>query len=153
MIENLSEEYFIKQKNDVRQPELRDLLLKEKDFAIFTYKDDLVCVIRRMEHSGVLNGYVGVNKEHPLFGIGYDDVDNINVHGGITFSGYGLLKNEDKSIWWFGFDTAHYNDVCPFYTFTTVSLGELDKYSTYKDFDFVENQVLDLARQLYNLTK
>lgn len=73
---------------------------------------------------GYANGYVAVPKDHPFFGMGYDDVD-VDIHGGLTFAapGNNIIKdlpetevlegclydlNED---WWvFGFDTCHYMD-------------------------------------------
>ncbi len=51
------------------------------------------------------NGYVGVTKDHPLFGINYMYLDRyIDIHGGLTFSG--MIDN----LWCFGFDTAHSGD-------------------------------------------
>lgn len=50
-------------------------------------------------------GYVGVDSSHPLYTQEYNDA-GFDVHGGLTFSG----KMEDSDLWWFGFDTNHYND-------------------------------------------
>jgi hypothetical protein len=51
------------------------------------------------------NGYVGVTKENPLYGIDYTLVDSfVVIHGGLTFSG--MIDN----MWCFGFDTAHSGD-------------------------------------------
>ena len=79
------------------------------------------------------NGYVAVPKSHPLFGKEYidsDEVSDIAIHGGITYSeGLALSfltplpdvhpddltefeyaqKNPDD-YWVFGFDTAHWQD-------------------------------------------
>jgi hypothetical protein len=67
------------------------------------------------------NGYVIINKEHPLYGKHYNDFD-IEVHGGLTFSEKvtqkmidnehwkNYLLQEDLDKWVFGFDTCHYND-------------------------------------------
>ncbi len=79
-------------------------------------------------------GYVGVPKDHFLYGIGYtqecyellvedQDVpyswenspstspDNyFNVHGGITYSGTGYKHTKELNQWWFGFDCAHAYD-------------------------------------------
>lgn len=73
---------------------------------------NLTCVVR---HS-VFNcpcGYVELPKNHPLYGVNYteysDDVD-LNVHGGVTFSG----KLFDIDGWFVGFDMAHAEDFDPF---------------------------------------
>ena len=72
---------------------------------------------------GAANGYVAVPKDHPYYGLGYDDVD-VDVHGGLTYSASGedvlesspsidiLEGNEGnlKDYWVFGFDTCHYGD-------------------------------------------
>lgn len=52
----------------------------EKDYYFFIYKG-LPCVINRVEWSGHLCGYVGINKEHALYGKKYSDyvvVEDIN---------------------------------------------------------------------------
>jgi hypothetical protein len=72
----------------------------------------------KMMDCGWGNGYVAIPQGHKLHGVHYDNIDNISVHGGITFS---ELCNEelieqwdlDKDLlgyWILGFDTAHYND-------------------------------------------
>ena len=64
--------------------------------------------------SGWGNGYVGVPKEHPLYGVDYSDVPwaKMDVHEGLTYSrkADSRIKFRDKSLWVFGFDTAHYGD-------------------------------------------
>lgn len=53
---------------------------------------------------GVVNGYAYIPEDHPLHGIGYDNLhDLIDAHGGLTFSRDG----------WIGFDTGHCWDKWP----------------------------------------
>ena len=67
---------------------------------------------------GYANGYVAVSKEHPLYGKHYDDVDEILVHGGVTYSGKMVPRNDfelldgdlPEEYWCFGFDTIHCDD-------------------------------------------
>lgn len=73
---------------------------------------------------GEANGYVAVPPEHPLYGKGTDDINDIDVHGGIVCSGYvneDLVHDQDTEFlsdetnipsgWWvFGFDTMHFGD-------------------------------------------
>jgi hypothetical protein len=67
---------------------------------------------------GYANGYVGVHKGHPLYGVPYQDYDDkgihLSVHGGVTFTGHikcnvpeGHENWLDEDYWWIGFDTKH----------------------------------------------
>lgn len=63
------------------------------------------------------NGYVALPPSHKYFGVQYENIDGIEVHGGLTFSDYATsLRNIpiDKRLlskyWVVGFDTAHYMD-------------------------------------------
>ncbi len=51
-------------------------------------------------------GYVSVPENHPFCYIDCWDIDGINVHGGLTFSG----KMRDSDDFWFGWDYAHADD-------------------------------------------
>lgn len=64
------------------------------------------------------NGYVAVPKNHVTYGLGYDSLYCISIHGGLTFaSDYAdWMPKEVKGMWIFGFDCAHWNDTpesCP----------------------------------------
>jgi hypothetical protein len=50
------------------------------------------------------NGYVAIPKGHPLYEVDYDNIENIEINGGLIF---GEMVNE---MWVIGFDTAHYGD-------------------------------------------
>jgi len=55
-------------------------------------------------------GYVGVPKDHPLFGKNYNDV-GADVHGGLTYSSEEIGKYPVESdLHWFGYDCAHLGD-------------------------------------------
>jgi len=63
------------------------------------------------------NGYVALTKEHPCYGLDYDNI-SVNIHGGLTYDGYGSDKPnkegeilfENPELYWVGFDTAHSGD-------------------------------------------
>ena len=76
----------------------------------FTFKG-LKCVVV-MQDMGHRCGYVGVPKEHLLFGKKYDEweVEGLDVHGGITYSDKDGEYPIPSDLWWFGFDCAHYGD-------------------------------------------
>ena len=61
-----------------------------------------------MEH-GWGNGYVIIPKGHPWFEVDYKDLDDVDIHGGLTCSAYckwirGEWVDEDKDKWGIGFD-------------------------------------------------
>jgi hypothetical protein len=116
----------------------------------------LPCLIVRAR-PGALCGYVGVSRDHPFYGLDYDnEVIAVEVHGGLTFASkcqehgregdticHKVEPGEDDDVWWLGFDCSHPGDLCP-------SHDLLHRYprGTYKDIAFVTREVEALARQL-----
>lgn len=101
-----------------------------------------------LEHDvmGHLCGYLGVPRNHPWYGLDYDDI-YADVHGGITFSrdsdeaDYPMELPPSVHAWWVGFDCAHYGDLVPNMPFSPLE-GEV-----YRDRNFVFHELEDLARQ------
>lgn len=89
----------------------------ESEFIARWRRKGLVCLLRHIRAEFLVGrrdewfcGYVGVGRSHPYYGKGYDDYDDIgdiDVHGGLTFSE--SIKGE-KDRWFFGFDCAHSMD-------------------------------------------
>lgn len=131
----------------------------EPDFLEINQDNDYHLLVYR-SHMGQLNGYVGVKRQHPCFGLHYDSkkVGDIQVHGGLTFSGKAIVPQMKKKYWYFGFDTAHYMDITPKlleiekfhgHDKSFESIGDLFSYgSTYKDINYVSNEVSNLYLQL-----
>lgn len=128
----------------------------------------LPCLIRRGP-SGSLCGYVGVPSGHPCHGKGYSALEGeIDVHGGLTFSGdcdgdtiRGICHvpelGQEDDVSWFGFDCAHCWDLSPgmrarlreAYARTGDTYNELiHDTEVYRDFEYVQVEVLKLAKQL-----
>ena len=111
------------------------------------------CRIQRHGHFGHLCGYVGIPKNHPLYGKHYsdDEVADIQVHGGLTHSDSANSDGDwGGGLWWFGFDCSHGGDLSPKMLVHLVDrniLG-LDRNETYRTWDYVENEVRELVRQL-----
>lgn len=59
-------------------------------------------------------GYIRVGPTHPWHGLDYhsDAIQDVEVHGGLTFSRRGLHFDAGGSNvgWWLGFDCAHADD-------------------------------------------
>lgn len=135
---------------------------------------------------GNINGYVGVHESHPAFGLNYyvytidiDDIEkwpstrvkiqrainDIEVHGGLTYADLGDGKLMGEDIWWFGFDTKHCCDAGNF-EFAKKELWDImdekEKNSfkrlqqgsvvfndaTWKSPEYVKSECEELARQL-----
>ena len=63
----------------------------------------------RISPIGVPCGYVGLPRDHPDYEKHYDDIYDIEVHGGLTFAGY--WEEFHDSLWYVGFDAGHYMDM------------------------------------------
>lgn len=126
------------------------------------------CLMLR-NHGGVWCGYVGVNSNHPLYGIGYDaafsedlpeeDAKMLNAaheaaHAELTFSSkcapddkeHGIChiveEDEDDNVWWFGFDCGHSYDATPSYDM------HISDGATYCTKAYVEDVCRKLAKAL-----
>ena len=82
------------------------------------------------------NGYVGVSESHPLYKVEYFDIEQLEVHGGLTFSSFVEASRKSEwgelsGMWVFGFDTVHLGD-------NKVNCNQ----------EYVERQTASLAMQL-----
>ena len=115
----------------------------------------LDCLMVR-NHLGAWCGYVGVPPDHPLHGKGYDEGDDFDVHGGLTFASPCAETESPKAVchipapgrpdnvWWFGFDCNHGFDLAPGMLRYDIGLpGE-----EYRDVGYVIDEVTHLAEQL-----
>lgn len=122
-----------------------DLIKGEPNLARFK-AHGLTCYIHRHPNSGHLCGYVGVPPGHVFYGATDEDprLSEIEVHFGLTWSEKGFY-GLSKKLWFLGFDCAHCYDLCPF--FISPWKFERDKEYSYKDFDFVIDETVNLAYQ------
>ncbi len=129
--------------------------------SIDVYGHRLVAIFTPMGHRC---GYVGVSENSPLRMVEYDDL-NVDVHGGLTFSGN---LNTDESQWFFGFDCAHVFDAPDIEKMKEyIEMGLLDQpqnelrdwylaypaltKSTVKSLDFVLTELKSLSAQLMDV--
>lgn len=82
-------------------------------------------------------GYVGVRSDHPLHGRDINQLENIDIHGDITY-GSNNHPIHSSTLWWLGFDCAHPEDMPQF-------------GGTAKSDDFVYAECERLAVQLAQL--
>lgn len=73
-----------------------------------------------IEH-GWGNGYLAISKNHPLYGMDYNDIPYFDVNGGLTYANMitSMYNHHPevmekykipKDLWVIGFDTNHYGD-------------------------------------------
>lgn len=76
----------------------------EKDFEYRGFR----CVVV-FQSQGHRTGYVGLPKGHKYHGKEYNFIEDVDCHGGLTYSG-GDNYPVKSDLWWIGFDTAHCYD-------------------------------------------
>ena len=103
----------------------------------------LKCAMRRHGKDGHWCGYVGVPNDHTFFGKHKNELPDLDVHGGITFSGEARYL---PGLWSFGFDCGHLHDLLP---------GQDDRYRDpdgtyrdYRDYSYVRAECERLAAGL-----
>jgi hypothetical protein len=112
----------------------------EPDRFDFTHADFPCFILRNC--IGNWCGYVGVPPGHKYYSVSYEELPDMNVHGGLTYSGQcdpPICHDGNEAVWWFGFDTAHFKDLSPGYTF--------DK-GTYRTMQYTVEETKCLAEQL-----
>lgn len=104
-------------------------------------------------------GYVGVPNGHLHYGKDYNDLPDINVHGGLTYSSRGIAAELvlEKPLYWFGFDCAHYMDAKDLTIMDETHRKIHEMYPRYdmegavvRDLAFCERECEKLAMQLKN---
>ncbi len=114
------------------------------------------CRIIRHPHFKHLCGYVGVNKDHVLYGMSYDSINDLypdlNVHGGLTYSDLFISEELPTSeLWWIGFDCGHCHDFQPGYIELLKNRGVISlamSDTVYRTIDYVKENVTKLVKQL-----
>jgi len=110
--------------------------IKEKDFIYKGYR----CLIS-FSNAGYRCGYVAIPKGHKLYGKDYDELMDIDCHGGLTYSKNYMdfhPYNSSQDLWWIGFDCNHYGDGHDFatarkYFSDEESLLEINRYESFDD--------------------
>ena len=91
------------------------------------------------------NGYVGFTKNHPFYGLNYNDID-IDVHGGLTFSQFGgeyhpEFNDNNEKLYWIGFDCQHHDDL-------EKTNGSIYSWKCNKTPEYIANEIFRMVHQL-----
>ena len=109
-------------------------LIIEKEWTTKEGLDARVVFIKNSHRCG----YVSVKKDHWLYGVGYNDLYILDVHGGLTFGS----EIKDSEDWWIGFDCAHSGDKTMF-----------NQSGEERTTEFCVDECEDLARQITKLNE
>lgn len=124
--------------------------------AVFNTVEGYHIVVYRSQ-LGNLNGYVGVKRDHPLYGLPMNNkkLACLSVHGGVTFAGKIDWDSSFKNKYWYiGFDTAHYMDLVPSMYKMNREMGFPPMADgVYRDMQYVSNEVNLLASQIRIIKK
>lgn len=98
---------------------------------------------------GVWCGYAAVPPGHPLYGVPYQALSRIEVHGQLTYSDmcqgdvcHVPAPGEPDDVWWLGFDCGHVFDRMPV-------LEDYGSWGTYRDLEYVKRETEALADQIH----
>lgn len=138
--------------------------LNEPDFVELKTDNRYHAIVWRNPQLGNLNGYVGVKPYHPWYGLHptNDTVCDCQVHGGITYAGNRYDEVFKKGYWYFGFDTAHFNDLVPYLQTMKETVALKKEFEpigfpgfreTYRTIDFVSAETLRLLEQIEQARK
>lgn len=89
--------------------------------------------------------YVEIPKNHKFYGMGYDEINNIIVHGGLTYIDDHLCIAKDNVLqgWFIGWDYAHSNDYCGYEEDMPESIRTYDKKWT-------TNEIIEECKNVIN---
>lgn len=75
------------------------------------YKGYKVLIVNYFSHPCA---YIGLLSDHKYSQVHYDDIHDIDCHGGLTYCGdnHAVVKELQNSGWFIGWDYAHLHDRC-----------------------------------------
>lgn len=110
-------------------------------------------------------GYVGLPSNNEYYNVDYMNIP-VDCHGGLTYAESSLCMQDDKDIWWIGFDCAHcfdgydlekhkeyYKDNAEAMKYIDLSKDyyvQLTRECGFRDFDYVKKECMGIVDQLLN---
>jgi len=137
-----------RQEIDLPDKQLADTIAKEPWIKIFE-AEGLICIIIR---NVLMNycGYVVIPNDHPLYDKSQEEIEDLlEVHGGITHVG---SLSWAPNLFLIGFDCGHAHDIVPAMMKHFSTYVETHGNATYRDINYVEQEVRRLAKQISNIT-
>ena len=134
------------------------------------------CFARRHPGHGYWCGYVGVPREHPLYGKEWTEtaaIGELEAHMGVNYSAvcdggdicHTPAPGMPDDVWWLGFDCGHMFDLAPRMRAllaealeaakavnapwaSALGLTEVDRMEVYRPLPYVRHEIERLAEQL-----
>lgn len=162
----ICDRFYWKGGNTVENEAKKDWVVEFDEIKKDTPSGDMrmVVVFGRLGHRC---GYVGVTKNHILFGKDYDEAGlDVDVHGGLTYAGWREgypVESDKKEWWWFGFDCMHLGDKMDIGSMLKYGMADNEQMSLYyrynllgdsgtaRSLDYVADECRKLAKQLANI--
>ena len=100
--------------NDIKEMEYKSGINKPKEYEILCqswYYGYKVLIVNYFTHPCT---YIGLPSGHKYDHVYYEDIPDIDCHGGLTYSGddHIVVKELQNSGWFIGWDYAHSGDLC-----------------------------------------
>lgn len=94
-------------------------------------------------------GYIIVNKSHPWFNADPAELENIDVHGHVAWTGLNPFDpSPNPNEFWIGFYCGHPFDLIPYdWELEGKKYPRLFKKHIYRDMEFVRTETAKLAMQ------
>lgn len=128
-MEYISYGEYITQKYNMKSELLENGIYKDYEWLIISYKTHPCAYI-------ISNGNDSIYDKH------YDEIYFVDVHGGLTYSEWGLGDHVNDDKWVIGWDYAHYGDYLPY------SPSETDKkWTTEEIYSHIKNAIEDIIKQ------
>ena len=118
---------YITQKYDMMSEILGNGIYKNYEWLIISYRTH-PCA------------YIVSNKNDLIYNKDYDDIDFVNVHGGLTYSKWGLGDYIDEDKWVIGWDYAHYGDYLPY-------VNDGKKWTTEEIYESIKDAIDDIIKE------
>ena len=119
----------------------------ESNYEEFFY-NGIECVIMRMPRIKCLYGFIGFEEGHSYY---RKDItlEDLQVHGGITYTGMSLIDGTKSGKWWIGFDTAHTGDLIPLMCEKTPGYETFFRNGpVYRNLEYVRTEIKKLVDQV-----
>lgn len=100
--------------NDIKEMEYKSVVNKPKKYEILCqawYMGYKVLIVNYFTHPCA---YIGLPSNHKYDHVYYEDIPDIDCHGGLTYSGddHQVVNELQNSGWFIGWDYAHFHDWC-----------------------------------------
>lgn len=100
--------------NDIKEMEYKSRDNKPKEYEILCqswYMGYKVLIVNYFSHPCA---YIGLPLNHKYDHVYYEDIPDIDCHGGLTYSNddHVVVKELQNSGWFIGWDYAHSGDLC-----------------------------------------